>query len=53
MSSNHINTLNKCDSVNHCKSKSTMLTREENIEWGKVTKVKSQTPKLYEVNLLK
>lgn len=52
MSSNHISTLNKLDSMNHCKSKS-MFIRKENIGIGEVTKVKSETPKHCEINPIK
>ena len=44
---NHINTLNKFDSVKHYKSKS-MVIGEENIVMGEVNKVKSETQKLCE-----
>ena len=52
MSSNHIRTLNKFDSMNRCKSKS-MFIRKENIGMGEVTKVKSETPKQCEINPIK
>ena len=52
MSSNHISTLNKFDSMNRCKSKS-MFIRKENIGMGEVTKVKSETPRQCEINPIK
>lgn len=50
--SNYITTLNKFDSVNHCKSKPIILTVEENIAVGE-NHQKSKTPKLYAVSPIK